>query len=213
MDRYDPQKRVGLFVDEWGTWYDPEPGANPAFLAQPNTLRDAIVAALNLDIFQAHADRVRMANIAQMVNVLQAMILTDKERMVLTPTYHVFEMYRPFQETNVLPVDVGAPPYRVGDVTVRSVHVSASKDGADGVHVALVNLDPRRPANVIATLAGEAVTSVTGRVLTAATMDAQNTFAAPDAVRPARFEGATLDHGRILLTLPPKSIVVLDAEE
>ena len=99
MDKYDPDKRVGLYVDEWGTWYDPEPGRNPGFLYQQNTLRDALVAALTLNIFHRHAERVRMANIAQMVNVLQAMILTDKEKMVLTPTYHVFEMYVPFQET------------------------------------------------------------------------------------------------------------------
>ena len=101
MDKYDPQKRVGLVVDEWGTWYDVEPGTNPGFLYQQNTLRDALVAAINFHIFQRHADRVAMANIAQMINVLQAMILTDKEKMVLTPTYHVFEMFKVHQGGNV----------------------------------------------------------------------------------------------------------------
>ena len=108
MDKYDPQKKVALVVDEWGGWYAPLPGSNPGFLVQQNSLRDAILAALNLNIFARHADRVRMANIAQMINVLQAMILTDKEKMVLTPTYYVFKMYVPFQDATFVPVTFDA---------------------------------------------------------------------------------------------------------
>ena len=210
MDRYDPRKRVALFVDEWGTWYDPEPGTNAAFLHQPNTLRDAVVAAVNLNIFQAHADRVRMANIAQMVNVLQAMILTERNRMVLTPTYHVFEMYRPFQDATFLPVDSRAPAYRFGDTSVPSVHSSASRDMAGRIHLALVNLDPNRVAEVTAKVVGRGVRTVDGRVLTAAAMDAQNTFTAPDTVRPMPFTGARLEHGDVAVVLPAKSVVVLE---
>src|SRR3569832_1083049 len=105
MDKYDPEKKVGLYVDEWGIWTDPNPGTNPGFLQQQNTLRDAIIAALNLNIFMRNADRVRGANIAQMVNVLQAMILTDGARMLLTPTYQVYRMYVPFHDAAAVPVN------------------------------------------------------------------------------------------------------------
>ena len=106
MDKYDPEKKITLVVDEWGAWHAPLPGSNPGFLVQQNSVRDAVLAALNLNIFARHADRVRMANIAQMINVLQAMILTDKEKMVLTPTYYVFKMYVPFQDATFIPVDL-----------------------------------------------------------------------------------------------------------
>src|SRR2546430_8631071 len=108
MDKYDSEKKVALVVDEWGGWYAPLPGSNPGFLVQQNSLRDAVLAALNLNIFARHANRVRMANIAQMVNVLQAMILTDEAKMVLTPTYHVFRMYVPFQDATFLAVKIDA---------------------------------------------------------------------------------------------------------
>ena len=114
LKRHDPDNKIGLAVDEWGTWYDPEPGREPGFLYQQNTLRDALVAAINFNIFHHHADRVHLANIAQMVNVLQAMILTDGPKMVLTPTYHVFSMFRPFQDATFLPTDLQAPNYRLG---------------------------------------------------------------------------------------------------
>src|SRR6185312_945188 len=121
MDRYDPAKKIGFAVDEWGTWYDPEPGREAQFLEQQNTLRDALVAALNLEIFMRHADRVRLANIAQMVNVLQAMILTRGPRMILTPTYHVFRMLRPFQDATALPVELTTPQYTLGSVSVPEI--------------------------------------------------------------------------------------------
>ena len=116
-----------MYVDEWGTWYDVEPGTNPGFLYQQNTLRDAVVAAVNLNIFHAHADRVRMTNIAQMVNVLQAMILTDKEKMLLTPTYHVFHMYKPFRGATQLPVELEAPQHKLGEVSAPTFTASAAR--------------------------------------------------------------------------------------
>src|SRR6185436_3159273 len=121
MDRYDPQKRVGLMVDEWGMWYDPEPGKDMGALYQQNTLRDAVVAGINLNVFNNHSDRVQMANIAQMVNVLQAMVLTDKERMVLTPTYYVFKMYKVHQGAKLIPIDLSAPEYRIDQSSVPSL--------------------------------------------------------------------------------------------
>lgn len=210
MDKYDPDKKVALLVDEWGTWYDQEPGSHPGFLYQQNSLRDAVVASLNLDIFARHADRVRGANIAQMVNVLQAMLLTDGNRMVRTPTYWVFDMYKDYQDGTVLPVEVSAHWYRRGTTELRAVSSSAVR-GTDGVvHVGLTNVDPNRAATVNLQLAGIAGGTVTGRILTAPTMDAHNSFDAPDAVRPAAFTGASLNGGTIAMTLPPKSVVMLD---
>ena len=204
MDRYDPQKRVSLYVDEWGTWYKEEPGSKGGFLYQQNSLRDAHVAALTLNVFHRHTDRVRMTNIAQMVNVLQAMILTDRERMVLTPTYHVFEMYVPFQGAAPLGTSVAAPEYRFGEIDLPSVDASAAKS-ADGVlWLALVNLDPNRPARVTTNLTGNA----TGRILTGPALDTHNTFENPDAIAPTAFSGSEVA-GRLGFVLPPKAVAVV----
>ena len=154
MDKYDPQKKIALVVDEWGAWYAPLPGSNPGFLAQQNSQRDAILAALNLNIFARHADRVRMANIAQMINVLQAMILTDKEKMVLTPTYHVFRMYVPFQDASFVPVSFDAGSYTHGNVTLPRLDAIAARDASGKLWLAVTNLDPNRPATIEASLAG-----------------------------------------------------------
>ena len=208
MDKYDPQKRVGLLVDEWGTWYDAEPGASALY--QQNTLRDALVAALNLNIFHQHSDRVRMANIAQMVNVLQAVILTDKGRMVRTPTYHAMEMYKVHQGARLVPVELTAPEYRLGQSSVPALHASASRDEAGRLHLSVVNLDPSRPAEVSVRLAGANARSVTGRVLTAPAVNSMNTFDRPDAVKPTEFKGAQLAGGALTLSLPAKSVVVLE---
>jgi alpha-N-arabinofuranosidase len=210
MDKYDPQKRIALAVDEWGNWYDPAPGTNPAFLEQQNTLRDAITAAMTLNIFHHHADRVRMAAIAQTVNVLQAMILTDGPKMVLTPTYHVFDMYRPFQDATALPIEVEAPAYVLGQVSVPGVHASAARDAQGVVHIALVNPNPNRAVRARVKIVGLAGRAVDGRVLTAGAMDARNTFDHPDQVRPEPFRGAKLQGGELSVSLPAKSVVVLD---
>jgi len=210
MDKYDAAKKVALAVDEWGTWYDAEPGTNPGFLFQQNTLRDAIVAGLNLNIFHAHADRVKMANIAQMVNVLQAMILTDGSKMVLTPTYHVFEMYKVHQDATYLPVEVASPPYVFGDVSMPAVSATASRDTTGKVHLSLVNVDPHRPAQLVVHIPGLSAARVDGRVLTAAAMDAHNSFDQPDVVKPARFTGAKLERNDLTLILPVQSVVVLE---
>ena len=210
MDKYDPEKKKWLVVDEWGTWYDPAPGSNPGFLVQQNSMRDAVVAGLNLNIFAHHADRVKMAAIAQMVNVLQAMLLTDGAKMVKTPTYWVFDLYKPWQDATTLPVDVQSPWYHEADVAVPAISVSAVRDAAGQVHIALVNLDPNRALPVSMTLEGVAATSVDGRILTGATMDAHNDFDHPNAVIPVAFTGARFNGGTMTATLPAKSVVVLD---
>ena len=209
MDKYDPAKRVGLYVDEWGLWHAVEPGTNPGFLYQQNTLRDAVVAAATLNIFHKHAERVRLTAIAQMVNVLQAMILTDKEKVILTPTYWVYDLYQPFQGATQLPVEVTTPVYAVGGSSVPAVSASAGRDAAGVVHVALVNLDPNKAARVAVTLSGVTGRTVSGRVLTAAAMNAFNTFDRPDAVKPAPFRGASIRDGMLNVDLPAKAVVVL----
>ena len=167
MDKYDPEKRVFLAVDEWGAWYAQDPGTHPGFLRQQNTLRDALIAAINLNIFAKHADRVRLSAIAQMVNVLQAMILTDDSRMVLTPTYHVFEMYKPWQDATVLPVDIDTPTYKQGEFELPAVSVSAVRSTDGTVHVALANADPDETNHVTFAMDGVKASRISGRVLTA----------------------------------------------
>src|SRR5688572_27073681 len=154
MDKYDPGKKIGLYVDEWGSWYDVEEGTNPGFLFQQNTLRDAVLAGLNLNVFHAHAERVRMTNIAQMINVLQAMILTDKEKMLLTPTYHVFATYLPFQDSTSLPTELATPEYKHGEVSIPAVSVSAARTTDGRIAVALVNTNPGQGARVTVKIAG-----------------------------------------------------------
>jgi alpha-N-arabinofuranosidase len=213
LDKNDPEKKIGFYVDEWGTWYDVEPGTNGAFLYQQNSLRDAIVAALNFNIFHAHADRVHMTNIAQMVNVLQAMILTDKDKMILTPTYHAFEMYKPFQDATSLPTTINNNvKYTLGKVSVPEVSASAAR-GKDGkLYVALVNTNPNQDVDVAINLGSEKVSGAKGRILTSAAMDAHNTFEKPEAIKPAVFN-VHANAGKLTVKLPAKSVVVVAVEK
>jgi len=205
----DPKKKFTFAVDEWGTWYDPTPGTPPRFLQQQNSLRDAVVAALSFHIFHAHAEQVSMANIAQMVNVLQAMILADGDNMTLTPTYHAFKMYVPFQGATSLPVTLANnPQYALGSVGIAAVSASAAR-GKDGkVYLGLVNTNPKQDLDVSIEVAGAKAKAASGSVLTAAEMDAHNTFASPKAVVPAPLR-ARLDNGKLVVTLPAKSVAVL----
>lgn len=209
MDRYDPEGKVDLYLDEWGTWYEAYPGTNPGFLQQQNTLRDALVASIHFDVMSRYAHRVKMANIAQMVNVLQAMILTEGDRMVLTPTYHAFEMYRPWQDAANLPLALESPRYTHGGTSVPALHGSAVRAKDGHVYVALSNLDPGRAASVSARVSGVQASSVSGRVLTAGAITAHNTFDQPEVVKPVAFDGASLAGDTLKVELPARSIVVL----
>ena len=197
MDKYDPEKRVALYVDEWGTWWQDAPGTTPGFLHQQNSLRDAHVAALTLNIFHRHTDRVKLAAIAQMVNVLQAMILTDGEKMLLTPTYHIFDMYRPFQGATPYPASVTGPTYANGEHSMAAVDASVARAADGKLYLALVNVDPNLPARITTSLSGRA----SGRILSGPALDTHNTFESPDTIQPAAYSGRSVG-GRLVFDLP-----------
>ncbi len=209
MDKYDKDKRIGLMVDEWGTWWDTEPGTNPGFLYQQNSMRDAFVAALSLNVFNKYTDRIQMANIAQIVNVLQSMILTKDNKMALTPTYHVFEMYRVHQDATYLPLDITSDTKVTGKWTVPVVSASASqKNGV--THITLANIDLDSERNIKLNLSGLKIKSATGRILTSKNITDCNTFEKPELVKPQQFNGAKVVNGELVIQLPAKSIVVLE---
>lgn len=212
MDKHDPRNRVGLFFDEWGTWWNPAPGSNPGFLVQQNTLRDAVSTGIFLNIFNQHCSRVKMANIAQTINVLQAMVHTQGKDMFLTPTYHVFEMFKGHQGGTLLPMTLTCNAYRNNDQKLPSLNVSASKNKDGLVTITLCNLDPTVPAELEGTFEGLKASNVSGRVLTAETMNAHNTFEKPDAIKPAAFTGHALQNGVLKATLPPMSVVLLEVD-
>jgi len=212
MDRYDPQKKVALVVDEWGAWLAPLPDTNKAFLVQQNSIRDAILASLNLNIFARHADRVRMANIAQMINVLQAMILTDKEKMILTPTYYIYKMYVPFQDASFVPVDFDPGTVHRDGITLPRVDALCARDASGKLWLEITNLDPEKPLEIDADVTGMSIKSAKGETLTAPAVDSVNTFTAPNNVVPKPVS-TTVKDGRLALTVEPKSVTVLSLEQ
>jgi len=210
MDKYDPMHKVGLSVDEWGNWFNVEPGTNPGFLYQQNTLRDAMVAGVNLNIFNSHADRIVMANIAQVINVLQSVILTKKEQIVLTPTYYVFKMYKVHQGATMIPVSVACRDYTFEGKSVPSISISASKDKEGRTHITLVNLDPNAANPVTLNLGQVQNMNVAGEVITSKNMNDYNDFGAASKVAPAKFDGFKLSGGQLTVNMPAKSVVGLE---
>lgn len=209
MDKYDPKKKIGLLVDEWGTWFDVEPGTEPGHLFQQNTMRDAMVAALTLNIFHNHADRIRMANIAQVANVLQAMWLTDGPKMVLTPTYYVFRMYKPHKDAVAIPLTVDAPDAiaTMGNRPYPTLSATASRAADGSVTIAITNPLLDRQQTVEIPLADLPSKIASAEILTAPTASAHNTFDAPGTVKPAPFKSAHVAKGTLTLELPPVAIV------
>lgn len=211
MDRYDPAKRIQLVVDEWGAWYNVEPGTNPGFLFQQNTLRDAILAGNILNIFHKHCDRVKVANIAQLVNVLQALFLTEGEKMLLTPTYHVFDMYKVHQDATMLPTDVNAGYYSRQNRKIQAVSVSASKDSQGRIHISFVNADPNQATEIDCDVRGVAKLSLgKANIITADKTDSHNSFEHPEVVQLKEFKGLTYKNGKVSLKLPAKSLVTVE---
>ena len=230
MDEKDPKKHIGLLVDEWGTWWDHEPGTHSGHLFQQNTMRDAMVAALSLNVFHRHTDRVRMANIAQIVNVLQSMILTDTKdggHMVLTPTYHVFHMYRPFQEATYLPTNTSCEQIKVrhdmnkemdqtkddGFRTVPAISATAARKQDGKLVIALTNISLDKKKEVRVDIDGSKLKSVTGSILTCKNIADHNTFDQPNTVKPTEFKDMKLKKNSLTVKMPAKSIVVVEIEQ
>jgi alpha-L-arabinofuranosidase len=211
MDKYDPIKKVALVVDEWGGWYNVEAGTNPGFLYQQNTMRDAMIAGVTLNIFNNHSDRVRMANLAQTVNVLQAVVLTNKEKMILTPTYHVMEMYNVHQDAILLPISVNSSDYVLRNQKLPAVSASASKDRQGVTHISLVNIDASKTQTIEVDLRGSKSNgTITGRILSSGKIQDHNTFEKPETVKPAVFKNFKKTDNLLSVTLPPFSVVVLE---
>ncbi len=210
MDKYDPEKKVALIVDEWGGWYNVEPGTNPGFLYQQNTMRDAMIAGVTLNIFNNHGDRVRMANLAQTINVLQAVILTDKAKIILTPTYHVMEMYNVHQNATMIPVRIKTDNYVLNNNTLPAVSVSVSKDKSGLTHISLVNIDPNKNQEITVNINGASFRNVSGRILVSAHIQDHNTFDNPEKIKPATFSDAILKGNALSVKMPPASVVVLE---
>lgn len=212
MDRYDPDHKVGLVVDEWGTWYDVEPGTNPSFLFQQNTLRDAMVAAITLNIFNNHCDRVTMANLAQTVNVLQSLLLTRDGQMIKTPTYHVFQLYAVHQGNQQVAVKTTTQSYLMGDAAIDQVHASASREASGTVHLSVVNLhhDQAAPLRIVID-SGEPwrIRTASGSFVSGREITSRNTFEEPSNVWIQPLDGVQVEGSQIVVTLPPRSIVQL----
>lgn len=209
MDTYDPEKRVGLYVDEWGTWYDVEKGTNPGYLYQQNTLRDAVLAAANFNIFHRHADRVRMSSVAQTINVLQSVILTDGGKLALTPTYHAFKMYVPFHDATSLPLELSTPDFSAGGKTIPAINASAAR-GKDGrIYIGIANMGPRDRVELNVDLGTAKAKAVSGEVLTADRMDAHNVPGQPATIASMPYTGGRISQGRLMLDIPAKSVVVV----
>ncbi len=209
MDQYDPHKKIALVIDEWGIWTDAEPGTNPSFLYQQNTLRDALIAATTLNIFNNHAARIRMANLAQTVNVLQALILTDKEKMILTPTYHVFDMYQVHQDAILISLDFQVSNYAFNGQILPSINASASRDKAGRIHVSAVNIDPVNTISVKINIQ-DMNENVAGQILTSRNYTDHNTFSEPEKISLKPFYDVKKIGDTLIINLPALSIVLIE---
>lgn len=209
MDKYDPKNKVGLMLDEWGTWWDEEPGATTA-LYQQNTMRDAFVAALSLNIFNKYSERLKMANIAQIVNVLQAMILTDGPKMVLTPTYYVFDMYKPHKGATFLPMDIQCDSLVASNRKFPSVSASASKDAKGLTHITLANIHPDKSQKISIELPAERISSITGTILSGKSLNAHNSFENQNAVVPKTFSDMKMASNSFVINVPAQSIISIE---
>ena len=212
MDKYDPAKKVDLIVDEWGGWYETDPEGKGA-LYQQNTMRDAMIAGITLNIFNNHADRVRVANLAQIVNVLQAVILTNEEKMLLTPTYHVMKMYNVHQDATLVPITIESAFYEYQGKKLTAVSASASKDASGSLNVSLTNIDYSKPHEVLINVRGEEFSKLTGSILSSSKINDFNSFETPNKIAVLDFKGAKLEKGILKLTLPAYSIVVLNLKK
>lgn len=206
MDRYDPHGRVDIVVDEWGAWHQPESGTNPAFLFQQNTMRDALVAAVTLNIFNQHSDRVRMANLAQLVNVLQSVILTEGKEIVLTPTYHVFDLYKGHQDATLIESHVQQNMTGSDEAQVPILHASASQNMAGEVHITVANLSVTEPQELSCLVTGKEVMTPIVRMISG-DMNAHNTFGVPPSISVQAGNVTSIAGDRFVLQVPACSVL------
>jgi alpha-N-arabinofuranosidase len=210
MDKYDKDKAVALLVDEWGIWTEVEPGTNPGFLYQQNSMRDALIAGTTLNIFNNHSDRVRGANLAQSINVLQSLILTKGRQMVLTPTYHVFDLFKVHQDAKYLNLKFSSPSYSTADGSIPALNASASLDSANAMHITLVNIDPVNALQIKTSLGKFQSTKLTGSIVTSSKVTDINSFENPNLIGVKPFTGARKSGDELIITLPAKSVVMLE---
>lgn len=209
MDKYDPDNTIDLIVDEWGGWYDVEEGTNPGFLYQQNTMRDAMIAGTTLNIFNNHSERVKMANLAQTVNVLQAVILTEDEKMLLTPTYHVMKMYNVHQDAKLLPVSFDSPKYTYKEEKLDAISISASQNKEGDTHISIVNIDSKNSNTITINLKELGIKDMSATILASSTLQDHNTFDSPNTITPSEFKKFKFKKGVLEVALPPFSVVVL----
>ena len=212
MDKYDPDKRVALIVDEWGTWFDAEPGTNPGFLYQQNTIRDALVAGINFNIFHDHCERVKMANIAQAINVLQAVILTEDSKMILTPTYHVFNMYKVHQDAQFLSFEIKTSDYECNEGKIPKITATASMSSEGKINISFCNLSPMDDEDILCELRGENKTKLKGTILTAENMNDYNSFEEPNKVVPVKMDDINIENNKFNLLISKMSVVTVTLE-
>jgi alpha-L-arabinofuranosidase len=208
MDRFDPEKKIALVVDEWGGWYNPDPGTNPGFLQQQNTMRDAMIAGVTLNIFNNHCHRVRMANLAQMINVLQSVIFADQNKIVLTPTYHVMHLYAEHQDSMSIPTEIQTPHYNHAGESLPAVSVSASLSKENMVYVSIVNIDAQTAHEITLNSEYEYV-NCEASILTSDSVWDHNSFEKPNSIKPCFFDGVSISRQKISFFIPPFSIITL----
>lgn len=212
MDKYDPKRKVALIVDEWGGWYNVEEGTNPGFLYQQNTMRDAMIAGVTLNIFNNHAERVKGANLAQIVNVLQAVILTEKEKILLTPTYHVMKMYNVHQDATLIPINYKSPDYEFNGKKISAVSVSASRDKTETTNISITNIDYAKAHEINIDLGNLSPKQISAQILSSENIQDHNTFENPKKVEPKVFSKVRLDGNKIRLEIPAYSVVLLSVK-
>jgi alpha-N-arabinofuranosidase len=210
MDKYDPEKKVALLVDEWGGWYDTEEHIQNGVLYQQNTMRDAMIAGTSLNSFNNHADRIHMANLAQVVNVLQAVILTDEEKLILTPTYHIMNMYKVHQDARLLPTEIENKSYAFGDEKLDALSVSASTDMTGNTHISLTNIDAHQTYEVEIKIRGLDFKDISAQVLGSETLQDHNSFEEPDKIKPVEFKDYSYKNEKLLVRIPAFSVLMLD---
>ena len=212
MEKYDKNKEVDLIVDEWGGWYDVAEGTNPGFLYQQNTMRDAMIAGMNLNIFNNHADRVKMANLAQTVNVLQAVILTEEEKMILTPTYHVMNMYKVHQDAKLIPLSFESPDYTYEGETLPAINASASIDEDGKTHLSIVNIDAKKSNTVSIDLNSLGIKSISAQILRSGKLQDHNSFEEPNKIEPKEYNDVKFKKGILEVEMPPFSVIMLEGK-